>query len=269
MNFPVRSRHPGSAGRADIMETSGGPEYGNSHDQRLQRRAQRLEAQALRQHQRIGRILQLAMEMPELVDASTIYETGRQKLKEAILAISVDGLMPAFEDLKKIRAAVNQTIPELNRKQLYENFTVVLWRSYRDLMQRAAKLMEPEIGFLFQDDSKFEKGLIAWGEKRPVIAQAVASYLRTQRTTWQNELGAFRNYLEHKNETDRAIYEDRYKPGHAEMVFEAVWRTIADILAMLVSLHLPPGTALVEIPKEQRHPVRPRRFGFAVRGINA
>jgi hypothetical protein len=214
-------------------------------------------------------VMQLAMEMPELVDASTIYEPERQKLKEAILDICVGGLMPAFEDLKKIRASVTQKIPELNRRQLYETFTVVLWRSYKNLMQRAAKLMEPEIGFLFEKDPKFEKGLIAWGEKRPVIAQAVAPYLRKQRTTWQNELGTFRNYLEHKRETDPATYEDRYAPAHAEMLFEAVWRAIADILAMLVSLHLPPGTALVEIPPGHRQSVRPRRFCFAVQGIPA
>ena len=214
-------------------------------------------------------VTQLAMEMPELVNASTIYEPERQKLKEAILAICVGGLMPAFEDLKKIRASVNQTIPELDRRQLYETFTVVLWRSYKNHMQRAAKLMEPEISFLFQEDPQFEKGLIAWGKKRPVIAQAVAPYLRKQRMTWQNELRTFRNDLEHKGETYPAIYEGRYAPAHAELLFEAVWRAIADILAMLVSLHLPPGIALVEIPPEHRQPVRPRRFCFAVQSIPA
>jgi hypothetical protein len=107
-------------------------------------------------------LIQLVMEMPELVDALTIYEPARQSLKEAILAISIDGLMPAFEHLKTIRASVSQKLLELNRKQLYETFTILLWRSYKDLMQRAAKLIEPEIGFLFQDDLKFEKGLVTW-----------------------------------------------------------------------------------------------------------
>jgi len=45
-------------------------------------------------------LAQLMMEMPELVDAGTIYDPERQKLKEAIAAICVDGLMPAFEQLK-------------------------------------------------------------------------------------------------------------------------------------------------------------------------
>ena len=45
--------------------------------------------------------------------------------------------------------------------------------------------------------------------------------------------------------------------------------TIADILAVLVRLHLPRGTALLEIPPEQRQPLRPRRFCFEVQGIPA
>ena len=211
-------------------------------------------------------VMQLVMEMPELVDASMIYEPERQKLKEAILAISFDGLMPAFEELKRIRASTNQSIPDLNRRQLYEAFTILLWRSFKDLMQRAAKLMEPEIGFLFQDGPNFEKGLTAWRGKR-LIARAVAPYLRKQRTTWQNELGAFRNFLEHKDNTDPGVYEGHYSPAHAETLFETVWRAIADILAMLVSLHLPPGTSLVEMPSEQRNKVMARRFCFAVQGI--
>lgn len=34
-------------------------------------------------------------------------------------------------------------------------------------MHIAAKMMEPEFGFLFQKDSQFEAGMAAWGKKRP------------------------------------------------------------------------------------------------------
>jgi hypothetical protein len=64
-------------------------------------------------------LLQLAVEMPELVDASMIYGEERENLKEDILIISVEGLMPAFEHLKNIRASVGQKILELNRRQLF------------------------------------------------------------------------------------------------------------------------------------------------------
>jgi hypothetical protein len=214
-------------------------------------------------------VAQLMMEMPELEDAGTISEPERQKLKEAIAIICIDGLMPAFEHLRSIRASAAQKLPELNRKQLYELFTIVLWRAYKDLMQTAAKLVEPEFGFLFQPDAKFEAGLAAWAVRRPRHGQGMRTYLRKRRTEWQNDLGRFRNYIEHKDGTDAAIYAHHYEPAHAVMIFDAVWRTIADILAMLVSLHLPDGTILVEIPTELRDPLRPRRFRYAVRGLKA
>lgn len=91
------------------------------------------------------------------------------------------------------------------------------------------------------------------------MAHAVAPYFRKQRPDWQNELARFRNYLEHKDETDPTVYAHRYEPAHAEIIFDSVWRTIADLVAMLVSLHLATGTSLVEMPPEQRQPVRPRR----------
>ena len=212
-------------------------------------------------------LAQLAMEMPELVDASMIYGEARDRLKEVILAISVEGLMPAFEHLKKIRALSGEPIPELNRKQLYEDFTRVLWHSYKDLMQKAAKMIEPGFGFLFQNEANFEAGLAEWEKTRPQMARAVAPYLVKQRIDWQNDLSKFRNYLEHKDDTDPNVFASRYEPEHAEKVFEQVWRTIADILAMLVSLHLPPGVSLIEIPPGDRDPVRVRRFRYAVSGL--
>src|SRR5215469_18009172 len=74
-------------------------------------------------------LIQLAMEMPELVDASMILGADRDKLKEAITVISIEGLMPAFEHLKRIRVSTGHEMPELNRKQLYEDFTRVLWHA--------------------------------------------------------------------------------------------------------------------------------------------
>lgn len=212
-------------------------------------------------------LMEIMVELPELVDASTIYGKEREALKEAIGAICIDGLMPAFEHLKKIRASTTQTLPELNKKQMYEDFTITIWRSYKDLMQKAAKMMDPATGFIFQRDTKFEAGLAAWTPRRPIPQQAVAEYLRKQRIEWQNDLDKFRNYLEHKDETDPAVFDVQYQPKHAEKIFSSVWCSIGNILAMLVSMHLPSGTNLVEIPVAERDPRSPRRFRFDVRGI--
>ena len=176
--------------------------------------------------------------------------------------------MPAFEHLKKIRALTGQE-PELNRKQLYEDFTRVLWHAYKDLTQKAAKMMEPEFGFPFQKDTQFEAGLATWNKKQPQMAKVFGPYLQLQHTAWQNELSTFRNYLEHRDETDPQVYAVHYEPAHAEKLFDEGWCTIADILAMLVSLHLPPGVRLMEIPPDQRTKVSPHRFCFDVPGTTS
>jgi len=45
------------------------------------------------------------------------------------------------------------------------------------------------------------------------------------------------------------FFPGRYDPALSEKLFESVWRTIADILAMLVSLHFSTGKSLEEIPQ--------------------
>ena len=99
----------------------------------------------------------------------------RRQVKKANLGILLEGLMPAFEHLKSIRTLHSQKIPELNRKLIYEDFTRVLWHAHKDLMQRAAKLMAPEIGCVFQKDSQFEAALRAMRTKRPMETRKKAA----------------------------------------------------------------------------------------------
>jgi hypothetical protein len=59
-------------------------------------------------------------ELLEPVDASHILGAERDAVKAAIMTVLVEGLMPAFEHQRKIRLSVSNSIPELNRRQLYE-----------------------------------------------------------------------------------------------------------------------------------------------------
>src|ERR1051326_9133209 len=77
--------------------------------------------------------------------------------------------------------------------------------------------------------------LLAWEKKRPKLAPAVAPYFRKQRAEWQNALADFRNYQEHKDDRDSTVFAGRYELAHSEKLFDSVWRTIADVLAMLIS----------------------------------
>jgi len=98
-------------------------------------------------------------ELLELLGASFIFGEERDAVKAAITTVLVEGLMPAFEHLRKIRLSVTHRIPELNRRQLYEDFARVLWHAYKDLFQKAVLLLGFDIGFQFDTEAKFKKGL--------------------------------------------------------------------------------------------------------------
>ena len=89
-------------------------------------------------------------ELLELVDGSMIFGGDREAVKNAIMTVVVEGLMPPFEHLKKIRAAVLSPLPELNRRQLYEDSARVLWHAYKDLFPKAVQLLGFNIGFLWR-----------------------------------------------------------------------------------------------------------------------
>ena len=201
-------------------------------------------------------------EVPELIDASMIFDPERQELKQAIITILMEGLIPAFEHLKKIRLSVGQQMPVLNRMQLYEDFSRVLWHGYKDLMPRATILMGFNIGFLFQNDTAFEKGVVEFNKQHPSLIMDLGDHLRLQRSNWQNGLSKFRNhFLEHRKE-EQTKFAKYYQPGQAEVLFDSVWRTMADIFPVFIESHFPSSFSIEEIPVNDRVPIMRRRFRF-------
>src|SRR5437660_10221958 len=83
------------------------------------------------------------LELPKLLNASEIYDPQRSKCRDAVMDVLLDGFLPAFEHLRTIRANASQPPPELNRKQVYEDFMRTLWHAYKDLLPKAAR----ELGF--------------------------------------------------------------------------------------------------------------------------
>ena len=96
-------------------------------------------------------------EILEIVDGGTIFDEERAAVKNAIMTVLLDGLMPAFEYLRKIRASITNSLPELNKRQLYEDFAQALWRAYKDRFPSAVLLLGFKIGFLFKPEAEFER----------------------------------------------------------------------------------------------------------------
>jgi hypothetical protein len=70
------------------------------------------------------------------------------------------------------------------RLQPYEDFARKLWKAYKDLTQRAAEVMGFKIGFLYQNDKDFDKGLQNFMVDWPALQPGVEDFLRAARGEW-------------------------------------------------------------------------------------
>lgn len=203
-------------------------------------------------------------EFTEYLGATRFSETYKADIKEAIMIVLVEGLLPAYEHLRLIRAFNGKQIPLLNRRQHFEDFTSALWRAYKTLTPKATKLLGFDIGFLFQDPGKFESGATAFSTAHPDRA-FVTEYLRIQRANWQDALGRFRNdFIEHRG-AEREEFAKFYELQMAESLFNAVWRTIADLLPAFIAANFLGIAGIEEIPLNERDPKNPRRFRWVNR----
>jgi hypothetical protein len=127
-------------------------------------------------------------ELSTIVDATMIFGQQREDIKNAVSSILLDGLMPAFAELEKIRASKVKSLPLMDVRELYHNFSGKLWKSYKGLTQDAAKTAGFEIGFLFEKKSEFKKGLLVFQTNYPTVRPELGKALEEVRKKWQNEL---------------------------------------------------------------------------------
>ena len=200
-------------------------------------------------------------ELCTIVDATVIFGQQREDTKIAIMTILTDGLMPAFAELEKIRAFDGKPLPLMDRRELYHDFCRKLWKAYKDLTQRAAVVAGFNIGFLFCTNKDFARGLPEFQAKYPGVRPELGKSLEQVRDRWQNELAKFRNtFLEHQDSNSKH-FSKFYQLNYIESLFEEVWNTIVDLLAILLESRLPHGTKLA-LPDLVGDPKWPNRFVF-------
>jgi hypothetical protein len=209
------------------------------------------------------------LELHQILNATTIVEPKeREQVNSALASILIQGLTPAFLELRQIRESIGKDLPLLDRLQLYEDFARKVWKAYKELMQGAAKKMGFSLGFLFQEEPKFEAGLKEFRELNSSAPDAFEKFLRDTRAGWQNELADFRNKVVEHPSADRSAYQEFYEPSNADALFDAVWRTIVQILAVLLGLRLPKGVILIEQSPDDPGPRWPNRFRYHLTGWN-
>jgi hypothetical protein len=208
-------------------------------------------------------------ELRRILYATTIPDPQREAVNDAIMIVLTDGLMPAFSELEKIRASEGKAMPVMDRRELYHDFCRKLWKSYKDLTQRAATAAGFNIGFLFTSEKEFAKGVAAFPANYPGVRPELGKSLEDARNRWQNDLAKFRNtFLEHQDSGSQQ-FKKFYELPYIESLFEEVWNTIVDLLAVLLESRFPFGTKLA-LPDLNKNPQLQQRFVFdvpAFRGV--
>ena len=206
------------------------------------------------------------LELVSILEGSTICGEQRERARSAIMTVMIDGALPAFLELRSIRSPETANLPVAERFQPYEDFARKLWKAYKDLTQRAADALGFDIGFLYQEDKNFEKGLKKFRAEWPELQAGAEDFLRQIRVEWQNEFSRFRNgFVEHQ-EGDRMDFKKFYDNAVVEKLFESVWGAIVDVLVILMILKLPPRVHLV-VNDPKVHGPWPNRFRWIVDGL--
>jgi hypothetical protein len=208
------------------------------------------------------------IELRTIVDATSICDPQREDVKNAIMSILADGLMPAFNELKKILAAREKELPLMDRRELFHGFYGKLWKAYKELTQRAAKAAGFNVGFLFTADKDFTNGLIELHANHPSIRSELDNALLNTRQKWQSELANFRNSIIEHPDADATRFEKFYTPDYSEWLFMEVWNTIVDLLAVLLESRLSSGMKL-GLPDLEKYPNWDNRFMFYHPGFEA
>ena len=199
----------------------------------------------------------------KLLDASRIEPPQRDVVRHAIIQLLMEGFIPAFSELGKIKGLVSP--PEMDRRQAYENFMGTLWQGYKNFLPKATREMGFDTGFIFQSDSKFEAGIGRFVTTHPAVPKDFGRFLQQQRARWQGELSHVRNnYVDHRN-VEWDDVKKLYCIDQAERFFDSAWTAAEDILGCLICSRLPPQIGVREIPVAQRNPSFPDRFGFYIR----
>jgi hypothetical protein len=198
--------------------------------------------------------------LTDLVDAAEFGSALQTEIKNIIMEIYMDCMLPAFLSLRKIHKPDADAGMADNFKN-YDDLYRYLVRALKDRTQAAAKAIGYDIGFLFQQDNAFEKGCQEFGQKYPELP-TFGDRLKNVRISTQKLAAIRNNFLEHQNDP-RTDFMDYYKPEVAQVLFDSAWQAAEGMLAVFISKHFPPGVRLHIIPEQERGPTLPKKFGFA------
>jgi hypothetical protein len=197
--------------------------------------------------------------LTDLIDAAVFESAKKTEIKNIIMEIYTDCMLPAFLALRKIHQPEAEAGLADNFKN-YDDLYRYLVRALKDRTQAAAKAIGYDIGFLFQKDRPFEDGCKEFGQNYPELL-TFGDWLKNVRVSTEKLAVIRNNFLEHQSHP-RSEFMDYYKPDVAQVFFDAAWQEAEAMLAIFISKHFPPFVKLRIIPEGERDPNLPKKFGF-------
>lgn len=174
----------------------------------------------------------------------------------------------------------NIYVDENMDRPLRKEFETLLNSSTRGIktgVQGVAKQLGIEIGFLFQGDARFEKGVAALATGHPQLA----AFLSETRKSWSGPLIGLRNDMEHngwslpkityKSDDGRTItvsepeVQGRSVSQFSSWILDRVQHFIEETVVYALSRQAPAEVHMTEIPKDQRRKEFPERFHLSLR----
>lgn len=164
---------------------------------------------------------------------------------------------------------IQETVDKQLRKEV-EAFLNSAVRAVKQGMQNVTKSLQVNIGFLFQKQSSFEKGVEELEQSDP----SLAAYLREVRK-WSELLMDSRNAIEHDgwmlpkvrySEVNGIIHAEepeissRKVSDFANFIMDRLSCFVEEVTAHCLQARMPAGISLTEIPLSQRDSEMPERF---------
>jgi len=193
---------------------------------------------------------------------------NKEDVQQAIMKVLFDGLEPAFRSLRSLRSKWHDDkIPEREKIQLVESVYTYLVIAFKDRFQDVAKKMGFEIGFLFQTQELFEKGLQNFNIKYPKIDPVFIDTIREDRV-WSDLMVSVRNnVIDHqagKNPVIISRLSSFLNVDTVEVLFENCWKTIEDFLVIFADALTDPkyGMKILELQIYKQNKNNSERFGW-------
>lgn len=194
-----------------------------------------------------------------------------RKVGDGLFTVIFDGLVPAFSDLRALRTEWNDpNVPELKKLQTLKSAFGNLVIAFKDRFQGTVLGMGYSIGFLFEDESKFEKGLKNFTATYPDIHPDFINVLREDRTWLKNIIDVRNIIIEHRSGKPEAKIEELkpyLTPNNAAMLFDNCWRAIEDYFLVFTKNLVDPkyGMELLELHEYQQNKNHHQRVGWFIK----